>query len=194
MPEPRPRNCIDCGKPITRRATRCGSCQNRYRIQVNPALLPRGPHTAEQKARARAITQRYMADAAWKAHWRETVVPVYVRRGAEHHNWKGGIAPETARLRMSGPSLRWRKAVFERDGYRCRECGRHDYLVAHHIKAWADFPDLRFVLSNGTTLCPDCHSKAHGRRIVARHCRQTIAPVCPGVCSAPSKATSRRSE
>ena len=52
----------------------------------------------------------------------------------------------------------WRKAVFERDSYTCVEChevgGR---LNAHHIKSWADYPKLRFELSNGATLCEECH-------------------------------------
>jgi len=33
MPEKRPGNCIDCEKPITRRAMRCGSCASKHRGQ-----------------------------------------------------------------------------------------------------------------------------------------------------------------
>ena len=52
----------------------------------------------------------------------------------------------------------WRKAVFERDSYTCVEChevgGR---LEAHHLKAWADYAELRFKIDNGVTLCKKCH-------------------------------------
>lgn len=54
----------------------------------------------------------------------------------------------------------WRKNVFERDNYTCQICQqRGGKLNADHIKPFAYFPDLRFELSNGRTLCVDCHRK-----------------------------------
>ena len=56
----------------------------------------------------------------------------------------------------------WRKAVFERDRYTCQHCGKvGGELNAHHIKAWKSFPELRFEVSNGQTLCADCHREYH---------------------------------
>lgn len=55
----------------------------------------------------------------------------------------------------------WRKLVFERDGYQCRDCGTGGRLQAHHVKEWADFPEQRFDVSNGLTLCDDCHVRRH---------------------------------
>lgn len=56
----------------------------------------------------------------------------------------------------------WRLAVYKRDCWTCQfpGCGRKGVkakLQAHHIKRWADFPELRFQLSNGITLCRRCH-------------------------------------
>ncbi len=52
----------------------------------------------------------------------------------------------------------WRAAVFERDDYTCQVCGqRGGKLNADHIKRFADFPELRFEVSNGRTLCVECH-------------------------------------
>lgn len=61
--------------------------------------------------------------------------------------------------RYSREAEEWRKAVFARDDYTCQFCGvRGTYLEADHIKPWAYFPDLRFELSNGRTLCKPCHN------------------------------------
>lgn len=75
--------------------------------------------------------------------------------GEKHWNWKGGISP---RVMNSFEYKLWRKAVFERDNYTCRFCGQHGgYLEADHIKPWALYPELRFAIDNGRTLCRKCH-------------------------------------
>lgn len=59
----------------------------------------------------------------------------------------------------------WRDAVFKRDNWKCVMCGakggngKRVDLNADHIKPFALFPDLRFDISNGRTLCVPCHSK-----------------------------------
>lgn len=53
----------------------------------------------------------------------------------------------------------WIKSVFARDGFKCRKCGKNKALQAHHIKRWADAPQLRYALGNGITLCAVCHGK-----------------------------------
>jgi len=39
----------------------------------------------------------------------------------------------------------------------CGHCGAKPRLHADHIKPWKDYPELRFDVSNGRTLCEDCH-------------------------------------
>jgi hypothetical protein len=53
----------------------------------------------------------------------------------------------------------WRTAVFQRDGYQCQRCPapKGSYLEAHHIKSWAEFRELRYDITNGLTLCRECH-------------------------------------
>lgn len=60
---------------------------------------------------------------------------------------------------------RWRLSVYKRDGFRCRypNCCVKKGLQAHHIKLWARYPDLRFVLSNGITLCKRHHKMIWGK-------------------------------
>lgn len=56
----------------------------------------------------------------------------------------------------------WRGSVFKRDGYTCRECGvTGGTLNAHHIKKFKDFPDDRYLVENGLTLCVPCHRLKH---------------------------------
>lgn len=51
--------------------------------------------------------------------------------------------------------IKWRKSVYERDKYKCQwpGCSTKKRLNAHHIKTWAEYPALRFVVDNGITLC-----------------------------------------
>lgn len=54
----------------------------------------------------------------------------------------------------------WRKSVFERDEYTCQECKvKGGELQAHHLKPQSLFPELRFAIDNGQTLCRVCHLK-----------------------------------
>ena len=87
------------------------------------------------------------------------------RTGVNNHNWKGGITPLRGKIRGSGEYKLWRKAVFERDNYICVFCGlrsgngRAVILNADHIKPFCDYPELRFAIDNGRTLCKECHDK-----------------------------------
>ena len=82
------------------------------------------------------------------------------QRGKKHWNWRGGISTENNRLRNSFEYKLWRRAVFQRDNYTCIWCGeRGSRLNADHIKPVAFYPELRFAIDNGRTLCENCHKK-----------------------------------
>lgn len=87
--------------------------------------------------------------------------PLLKLRGENHWNWKGGKGnKENRRFIMSTLEYKlWRTAVFERDNYTCVWCGLKGYLHADHIKPWALYPELRFAIDNGRTLCRECHYK-----------------------------------
>jgi hypothetical protein len=73
--------------------------------------------------------------------------------------WKGGSSRAYKTGYYSNEYKLWRKAIFERDGYRCQVCEMiGGYLTAHHIKSFVHYPGLRFSLDNGITLCEKCHS------------------------------------
>ena len=63
-------------------------------------------------------------------------------------------------LRQSSGMVKWRRDVFQRDNYTCRFCGKvGGKLNADHIKPFSLFPELRFDINNGRTLCVVCHRK-----------------------------------
>mgnify|MGYP001379922020 CR=1 FL=1 len=88
-------------------------------------------------------------------------------RGEKNFRWKGGTS-RPGKLRYTLTEYNdWRKKIFERDNYTCKECGARNYigngktviLNGHHIKSFTYYPESRFDLNNGITLCLDCHKK-----------------------------------
>ncbi len=86
-------------------------------------------------------------------------------RGELHYMWKGGVTPLNEKIRHSLEYKSWRTSVFERDDYTCQRCGIRNklglgktvILQADHIKSFNENPDSRFDVSNGRTLCLNCH-------------------------------------
>ncbi len=83
-------------------------------------------------------------------------------KGEKHYNYKGGITPENRRIRRGIETRLWRESVFARDNFTCQKCReRGGKLHPHHIKNFADYPELRFAIDNGITFCKDCHIEFH---------------------------------
>lgn len=59
----------------------------------------------------------------------------------------------------------FRKLVLKRDGRKCMMpgCGRKTQLQVHHIKKWSRASSLRYEVSNGITLCRNCHGSIKGQ-------------------------------
>jgi hypothetical protein len=77
-----------------------------------------------------------------------------------------------ADIRKSTAYQRWRAAVWRPWCAKCRinQHGRYDdenihirwvKMIAHHIKGFARYPELRFDPQNGITLCEDCSREEH---------------------------------
>ena len=82
--------------------------------------------------------------------------------GKANGNWKGGITPEYELARKSPEYKEWRGGVFTRDNYTCQSCNkRGGNLHAHHAKPFSDYPELRYDLDNGLTVCRPCHRVIH---------------------------------
>ncbi len=105
------------------------------------------------KKKPAEVTERMIATLVLRA-----------KRGKDHWSWKG-TSPENNLIRGSSRYRLWRKSVFERDNYTCVHCGLKSgngktvVLNADHIKPFAHYPELRFAVDNGRTLCIECHRK-----------------------------------
>ena len=86
-------------------------------------------------------------------------------RGPNNHRWKGGISDENSRIRKSPEYKAWRMDVFQRDRFACVKCGYRSCkprdIRADHVKPFSLYPELRFDVGNGRTLCLPCDLK-HG--------------------------------
>lgn len=104
--------------------------------------------------------------------------------------WKGK-RQEKRRIKKGSEWKQWRELVFKRDNYTCQICGIRsgrdtEYKVElhpHHIKSYSEFPELRFDVSNGQTLCSSCHYALHGnlnKGIVRIKKHKPTIKTCPG--------------
>ncbi len=93
-------------------------------------------------------------------------------KGEKCRFWKGGISAVNHKIRQSLEYRIWREAVFKRDNWTCVWCsaksGKDKVVIlnADHIKPFASYPELRFAIDNGRTLCLPCHKTTEN---YARH-------------------------
>jgi 5-methylcytosine-specific restriction endonuclease McrA len=98
------------------------------------------------------------------------------RRGPLSPNWRGGKRTERQAAMSKWEYKDWRASVFKRDNFTCQSCHvRGGELHADHIKPWSLFPDLRYEISNGRTMCVDRH------RMTPTWGAKVLREVCHGV-------------
>lgn len=94
-------------------------------------------------------------------------------KGKEHTSISGDKHPKWIKDRTlvkqywterNNPEYKnWRRKVLKRDNYKCKICGKEyakkDKLIVHHILPWKDFPEERYNINNGITLCQKHHPR-----------------------------------
>lgn len=97
----------------------------------------------------------YKGFIPWNKGMKMPYIPHLNNRGEKNSGWKGGVS---FNRKYDSKRRRWSNDVRQRDGM-CLFCGAKDNLQADHIKSWALYPELRYDLENGRTLCFNCHKK-----------------------------------
>lgn len=96
--------------------------------------------------------------------------------GERNPGWRGGTSQNYHPLTRTVEWRQWARMVRLRDDYTCRTCGlRKTRMDAHHLVSAMDFPERRFDLENGITLCQSCHAKEH------QHTSARVLKVAPCV-------------
>jgi len=83
-------------------------------------------------------------------------------RGETHTNWIHGRSDEQRTHRRNNRILdtQWKVAVHIRDGGKCVICKSHA-KQAHHLDGYHWCREKRLDVSNGVSLCKECHKEFH---------------------------------
>ncbi len=98
--------------------------------------------------------------------------------GENHPKWKGDKCKKKDE-RSDSLYQNWVKMVKRRDNCTCKinnkDCS--GYCIVHHILPWRDFPELRYNINNGITLCQAHHplKRAEEKRLIPSF--QGLVPV-----------------
>ena len=162
-------NCVVCNQLIVdyksnKRITCSRLCSNVYRSKIFKGRII----TWGDK-----ISKALKGKPNLKLRGRKHTLQHRIKVGLAHKGekctfWKGGISKQNETERhneMKSIMYKdWRNAIFKRDNYTCIWCGyKGKQLRADHIKEWSKYPQLRYKIDNGRTLCNKCHIKRHSK-------------------------------
>lgn len=161
--------CLECGKraPVLEKKVRsrgqrfCSrTCANRWnarrRKAVRPEPIPRPLCACGCGLRIGKQAKKYRSG-------HNPPGPKKRLYGADNPRWSGG----PKRPHLSREHRIWRELVFKRDDWTCVMCGRRSragdavVLQAHHIVPVSVDPARAYDVSNGVTLCVECHRSHH---------------------------------
>lgn len=140
--------CIKCGKSFQREhpvQKRCNSCRTLICQYCEKEFISKNAR----------LDQKYCCYRC-KAYSQKGEEPPHLAKNR-------GIKPRTYHLKKRDKhggvlDKEWRDAVFKRDKWTCQRCGKIGCrLQAHHIMPYKKYPELRYDVDNGQTLCISCH-------------------------------------
>ena len=135
------KDCLICNQPVHSKGTKIKYCSQKCYGKSNEGKTLSKSH------------RKILSDLKKKNQF-----------GKNNPSWKGGITPEINKIRTSSEMHAWKRKVLIRDDFKCRNlnCKHNSHkLNVHHILEFAKYPEFRFEVWNGITLCLDCHKEIH---------------------------------
>jgi hypothetical protein len=84
-------------------------------------------------------------------------------RGEKHYKWikDRSKVKKSEHKHLDGLYRYWSKEVKNRDNWKCKINNKYcnGKLEAHHILPWSKFPELRYEINNGISLCHFHHPR-----------------------------------
>ena len=159
------KNCIECGIEIYQKRRLkgiCEECKKTRRSRFRPQTYKICMFCGKEFGPVDRLKKKFCSIKC----------KVNYLQGENHPRWQGGKSLETRRARAKSKYRVWREAVFARDNWTCQICGRRSKknkrieINAHHKESFAKNKSKRYDVSNGRTLCTDCHKiETHGKTL-----------------------------
>jgi len=125
----------------------------RNRIEFNCETCGKTIYRTPSEIQKNVTGIYFCSQSCWKKH----------NFGENHPNFNPNKHKDS---RKTLENIQWRNSIYERDNYTCQTCGEYGGRIsAHHIKRWVTHPELRYVISNGITLCEKCHKNVRGKEV-----------------------------
>lgn len=152
------KTCKICGikyRPNKSYKVYCPECYIKHYHEIREGAVLRMP---PKKRKYKALKRRVGNSPTLRAYYCELCgEPAIFTK----YDWGRRHICEACQDTVRGFKYRkWRDAVLDRDNQTCCECGENGNQ-AHHILSWANYPDKRFDIDNGQTLCGACHKKTN---------------------------------
>lgn len=129
-----------------------------------PRLGMKNLESSNEKNRQSHIGKRHSEETKEKmseSHKKNKNSP-WFRLGENHHRWiKDRSLLKKKQERNDSAYQVFVKQVKNRDDWKCKmnneDC--KGYCIVHHILPWREFPELRYEINNGITLCHFHHPR-----------------------------------
>ncbi len=171
--------CDNCGKIFSGLFVRAKKTCSKECLSVIRRLRsgrPTGiPHTAEWKSKMGLQRSGYKNHFFGKTHTEKAKQKIAEslmgKKGILSRRWKKDRSQLAVRQERNDSGYKdWRLSVWKRDNYKCKIADSNcaGKIEAHHILSWSEYPELRYSLNNGITLCHAHHPRrrAEEKRLI----------------------------
>lgn len=149
------KNCALCSAPFVRYPRLCVSLWNAQKFcSKSCAGKYRKPFKEQPTKDCLICGTTFSKPSKQKESWWESAK--YCSKTC--YEIEASVFMETLRYRGKENWV-WRKKVLERDGNECRMKSKkcNGNLTVHHVLRYSEFPELRYEINNGITLCKYHH-------------------------------------